>query len=1180
MDIKIEKPLISTKNVEEEASCSTSSFPTSKNIPFPHAKPYPQQEAMIDAILSSLKQKYEYQYQQDSNIADNKRSGKKKEKANVMILESPTGTGKSLSVACASLAWLKFMEEQIDLKMRCDNESDSHEDKEEQKYVPLPQSTNKKEDVGLPWATGGQSSSEQREKEEQTKATLKCIEKAKQSRILLEDELSSIRNKINKMSFGTSQKKANNNDAVDTTRVRLYRGNLARSSVTAALVAERKQNRRNRKKMMGKTKISKKIKTNCCGTSMSNQNDFCVDDYNSDNDRRGKRTHDSDDDMFDSDGDNDTVERSEGSPLSPRDLINGHALDGSMASSNFNKYFHTVQRNKHSSKNRNFSNNNSDDLKTTGNVNPGSGVRKVIYSARTHSQLSQFVGEIRRVISSSPQDYRHIRVIALGGRKLLCGNQQVLKKAKGRESVITESCLDLQKGINDSDERKKRKKDNDQNKKTGCPLLSSKGAISALSLHMLAFPSDIEDLSSFNSNSTGSSTPACSYYASRESIPSAHILVVPYNILLSKETRMAYGISLEQNLVLIDEAHNIPESLRSQASQTSRLSLQICIFAHAQLKAYVQKYSNRLSSKNLFYLNQIKKCLDSFISYLKKKKAMSAANESNDNNDEHGKKMSTIMSIQELLFELKLDNINLFKVGRYLDRSNLAQKLLGFTNAYLENNNSDDKKGKVNGKEETTKKNGKDNGDDDDDINHNTHSPYSLSKHVSAMSVVKSFLTCLNSTSKEGKIVIEWPTTSFEEKAEEENDSNHSKSDQLCCFRYVLLNPASRFQNIIEEAYSVCLVGGTLRPFGHLATELLSGDEGFQDEYHDLYVSKALEADSLMKEREGEEKNSKKETNLNNINNPLPNVLNQQDSSTETTKRIGTDLTTFSCGHVVPPSNVYLTCLSKGPTNKTTLNFSHSKRYSRQVCDEIGRVLVNFCSIVNKGGLIVFLPSYSYQDYLFRQWKKRNPATSTTTTATTKTIWEQLVQKKHGAVYSEPKNARDVDYVLGQYAKANQQAAVSSATSPISLQSNSNARSCGALLFCVIGGKMSEGINFADEMARCVLLVGLPYPDITDAELKEKMDSLDANKNNQISGQSYYHNLCMRAVNQSIGRAIRHANDYATIVLCDERYSTNTKVWNSLPQWILKSSCRENLAFGVTLRNVRSFLKGHEASGK
>ena len=35
----------------------------------------------------------------------------------------------------------------------------------------------------------------------------------------------------------------------------------------------------------------------------------------------------------------------------------------------------------------------------------------------------------------------------------------------------------------------------------------------------------------------------------------------------------------------------------------------------------------------------------------------------------------------------------------------------------------------------------------------------------------------------------------------------------------------------------------------------------------------------------------------------------------------------------------------------------------------------------------------------------------------------------------------------------------------------------------------------------------------------------------------------------SLGRAIRHANDYATIVLIDKRYGT-PRIRNKLPRWI------------------------------
>ena len=99
-----------------------------------------------------------------------------------------------------------------------------------------------------------------------------------------------------------------------------------------------------------------------------------------------------------------------------------------------------------------------------------------------------------------------------------------------------------------------------------------------------------------------------------------------------------------------------------------------------------------------------------------------------------------------------------------------------------------------------------------------------------------------------------------------------------------------------------------------------------------------------------------------------------------------------------------------------------------------------------------------------------------------------------------------------------------------------------------VGGKMSEGINFSDELARCVVMVGLPYANPTDLTLQERMAYVEGAQG-AGAGREYYTNLCMKAVNQSIGRAIRHKGDYAAMLLLDGRYA-KPEVRGRLPKWI------------------------------
>jgi chromosome transmission fidelity protein 1 len=62
------------------------------------------------------------------------------------------------------------------------------------------------------------------------------------------------------------------------------------------------------------------------------------------------------------------------------------------------------------------------------------------------------------------------------------------------------------------------------------------------------------------------------------------------------------------------------------------------------------------------------------------------------------------------------------------------------------------------------------------------------------------------------------------------------------------------------------------------------------------------------------------------------------------------------------------------------------------------------------------------------------------------------------------------------------------------------------------------------------------------------------------AGTQHYENLCMKAVNQSIGRAVRHKNDYAAVLLLDQRY-IRTHTQAALPAWI-RTSLSSHTKFG------------------
>lgn len=78
----------------------------------------------------------------------------------------------------------------------------------------------------------------------------------------------------------------------------------------------------------------------------------------------------------------------------------------------------------------------------------------------------------------------------------------------------------------------------------------------------------------------------------------------------------------------------------------------------------------------------------------------------------------------------------------------------------------------------------------------------------------------------------------------------------------------------------------------------------------------------------------------------------------------------------------------------------------------------------------------------------------------------------------------------------------------------------------MIGAKLSEGLNFTDDLARAVIIIGLPFANLASTELRERMQYVNRMEQSRgvkrASGvkdaaTELYENMCMNAVNQSIG---------------------------------------------------------------
>uniref|UniRef100_A0A8C8D3D1 DNA 5'-3' helicase n=1 Tax=Oncorhynchus tshawytscha TaxID=74940 RepID=A0A8C8D3D1_ONCTS len=220
----------------------------------------------------------------------------------------------------------------------------------------------------------------------------------------------------------------------------------------------------------------------------------------------------------------------------------------------------------------------------------------------------------------------------------------------------------------------------------------------------------------------------------------------------------------------------------------------------------------------------------------------------------------------------------------------------------------------------------------------------------------------------------------------------------------------------------------------------------------------------------------------------------------------------LEASHVISKSQVWVGTLGSGPQGrKLCATFQHAETYAFQ--DEVGALLLRVCQAVGRG-VLCFLPSYKMLDKLRDRWTNTG-------------LWEKLEERK--TVITEPRGGGkgDFDELLQVYYDA--------------IRISGEFAGDRALLMAVCRGKVSEGLDFTDDNARAVVTIGIPFPNIKDlqVELKMKYNDQHCKARGLLSGSRWYEIQAYRALNQALGRCIRHKNDWGALILVDDRFGNN-----------------------------------------
>uniref|UniRef100_A0A804HJV4 DNA 5'-3' helicase n=1 Tax=Homo sapiens TaxID=9606 RepID=A0A804HJV4_HUMAN len=255
----------------------------------------------------------------------------------------------------------------------------------------------------------------------------------------------------------------------------------------------------------------------------------------------------------------------------------------------------------------------------------------------------------------------------------------------------------------------------------------------------------------------------------------------------------------------------------------------------------------------------------------------------------------------------------------------------------------------------------------------------------------------------------------------------------------------------------------------------------------------------------------------------------------------------LEANHIIKNSQVWVGTIGSGPKGRNLCaTFQNTETFEFQ--DEVGALLLSVCQTVSQG-ILCFLPSYKLLEKLKERWLSTG-------------LWHNLELVKTVIVEPQGGEKTNFDELLQVYYDA------------IKYKGEKD----GALLVAVCRGKVSEGLDFSDDNARAVITIGIPFPNVKDlqVELKRQYNDHHSKLRGLLPGRQWYEIQAYRALNQALGRCIRHRNDWGALILVDDRFRNNpSRYISGLSKWV-RQQIQHHSTFESALESLAEFSKKHQ----